>query len=60
MKLVTLTRDLRPHSAGADLLLPPDVADRLIAEGGAENPRDRFGNPWVEPPVVVPSPHLTK
>ena len=45
MKLVTLTRDMRPYSAGADVLLSPADADRLIADGAAANPRDRFGNP---------------
>ena len=28
-----------------DLLLPAAVARRLIAEGAATNPRDRFGQP---------------
>ncbi len=45
--LVTLTRDMRPNRAGDSLLLPPDVAERLMAEGAAGNPRDRFGNPIV-------------
>ena len=44
-KLVTFTRDMKPYNAGADMLLPAAEADRLVAEGSAKNPRDRFGNP---------------
>jgi hypothetical protein len=47
-KLVRITRDMRPWQSGQDALLPADVADRLIAEGAAENPRDRFGNRMTE------------
>jgi hypothetical protein len=46
MKLVRLTREMRPWCAGQDALLPADTADRLLAEGAADNPRDRFGKPF--------------
>ncbi len=45
MILVELTRDMKPGRAGESLLLPPDLARQLIADGAAKNPRDRFGNP---------------
>lgn len=48
MKLVKLTTDMRPNKAGADLLLPDEIADRLLAAGEASNPRDRFGNALSE------------
>lgn len=49
MKLVRLTRDMRPRCAGSDVLLPDEAADRLLACGEADNPRDRFGAPLTEP-----------
>ena len=45
MILVDLTRDMRPQRAGESMLLPAETARRLIAEGAATNPRDRFGKP---------------
>ena len=54
MKLVTLTREMRPWCAGQDALLPADTADRLLAEGAATNPRDRFGKPLPPPPPEEP------
>ena len=40
MKLVTMTRDMRPFQAGHDAFLPDDVAARLVEAGAAENLRD--------------------
>ena len=48
MILVEFTRDMRPTRAGDSRLLPDDIARRLIAEGHAKNPRDRFGKPLAE------------
>ena len=54
MILVELTRDMIPQRAGASILLPPEVARRLIAEGAAKNPRDRFGGPLPADPAPAP------
>ena len=35
MKLVTLTKDLRPWQAGSDAALPDALADQVIAAGDA-------------------------
>ena len=54
MKLVRLTRDLKPWHAGDEKLLDDDLADRLLDEGAADNPRDRFGKPIVETTAMTP------
>jgi hypothetical protein len=36
MKLVTFTRDMRPHSAGDTRVVPDDVAARLVDAGDVE------------------------
>lgn len=46
MKLVTMTRDIRPFQKNHDALLEDTVADRLVASGDARDPR-----PW--PPVTA-------
>lgn len=48
MKLVTMTRDMRPWQRGNDVLLPDAAAAQLVAEGASENPRD-FPSRVVEP-----------
>jgi hypothetical protein len=30
---------MRPHHKGADMVVPDDIADQMIAAGDAENPR---------------------
>jgi hypothetical protein len=40
MKLVQMTRDMRPWQKGHDALVPDDVARSLVAAGDAENSRD--------------------
>lgn len=40
MKLVTLTRDMRPYGANADILVPDGVAQTLVASGDARDPRE--------------------
>ena len=40
MKLVTLTRDMRPYGANADILVPDSVAQILVASGDARDPRE--------------------
>jgi len=39
VKIVTITRDMRPYRAGTDYPFPDDVADKLVADGDAKNPR---------------------
>jgi hypothetical protein len=39
MKTVTLKTDMRPWRAGDDVHLPDHVADKLVKDGEAENPR---------------------
>lgn len=45
MFLVKLTMDMKPHRAGMDVLLPDDVARRMIVAGEASDPRTRDGTP---------------
>lgn len=52
MKLVTMTRDMRPFQANHDALLPDDVADRLIAAGDARLPAGQTQAP-VQPQKPV-------
>lgn len=52
MKIVTLTRDMRPQRAGEDMVLPDDIAAKVIASGEAKNPRP-FPPPDVAPVVPV-------
>lgn len=39
MRVVTMTRDLRPWRAGEDAFLPDEVAARLIESGDAKHMR---------------------
>lgn len=39
MKIVTLTKDLRPWGKGESPVLPDEVADRLVRDGEATDPR---------------------
>lgn len=39
MKIVTLTKDLRPWGKGESPVLPDEVADRLVKDGEAKDPR---------------------
>ena len=51
MKGVEFTRDMRPYGRGATILLPGDVADRLIAEGAAKPhafPAQPYANGAIE------------
>ena len=57
MKLVRIIRDMKPWHAGDDKLLADELADMLIANGAADNPRDRFGNPLIETEAMTPSRH---
>lgn len=49
MRLVTFTCDMKPWSCGQDVVLPDEVAARLVASGEATNPRP------YPPPDVRPS-----
>lgn len=52
MQIVKLTRDMRPWQKGQDVVLPPAIAEKLIANGEAENPRP-YPPPDVAPAVPV-------
>ena len=49
MKLVTFTRDMRPHCAGETRVVPDHVAAALVAEGSVE------ANPPSFPPQAAPA-----
>lgn len=48
MRIVEMTRDMRPYAKGQDAVLPDDVAAKLLQEGDAKNPRP------FPPPDVAP------
>jgi hypothetical protein len=52
MRVVTITRDMKPYRAGQDAVLPDEVAAKLIASGAASNPRP-FPPPDVAPAIPV-------
>jgi hypothetical protein len=54
MKLVTLTTDMRGWGRGDNALLPDEVADKLVANGEATNPRR-----WPAEPSIADLPMLT-
>jgi hypothetical protein len=39
MKIVKLTRDMRPWRAGDDAVLPDELAEKLLKLGEAQDPR---------------------
>lgn len=49
MRIVTITRDMRPYRAGQDAVLPDDLADKLLKSGEAKDPRP------FPPPDVAPA-----
>jgi hypothetical protein len=51
-KIVTLTRDMRPWSKGQDAVLPKAMAEKLVADGDADNLRS-FPPSDVAPRVPV-------
>jgi hypothetical protein len=53
-RIVRITRDMRPWSAGQDAVLPDDLAAKLIKSGEAENSRP-YPPPDVAPTVPVGS-----
>jgi len=61
MRVVQLTRDLRPWHKGQDAVLPDDLAERLLKSGEATNPRP-FPPADVAPqkPVGAPVPPVTQ
>ncbi len=54
MKIVTLTRDMRPWRAGDRPVIPDAVAERLVANGDATDPRpfppEDVAGPQIRPP----------
>ena len=58
MRIVEMTRDMRPYAKGQDAVLPDDLAAKLLKDGEAKNPRP-FPPPDVAPPkdrVATPIP----
>ena len=47
MILVKITKGEPGLPAGEDRLLPDDLARKLVADGRATNPRDRYGEPLL-------------
>jgi hypothetical protein len=59
---VKFTRDMRPYGKGEAILLPNDIAQRLIAAGDAEAyefPTSLYGAVAAEPSIEPPRPALT-
>lgn len=52
MKMVTLTRDMKPWREGDSAALPDELADKLIKAGEAKDPRP-YPPPDVAPAVPV-------
>ncbi len=56
MRLVRMTRDMRPWQRGQDVALPDDAASQLLDEGAADNPRHLDGRVierTVPPPARI-------
>jgi hypothetical protein len=56
MRLVTMTRDMRPWQRGQDVALPNEAAAQLLNEGAANNPRNLDGTP-IERTTPAPAKH---
>lgn len=57
MRLVTMTRDMRPYGAGHDVALPDDLAAKLIADGGATPAAaEKAANLRPDGPAAAPAP----
>lgn len=61
MRIVNMTRDMRPWRKGEDAVLPEDMAAKLVKDGDASNSRP-FPPPDVAParPVVEPKRYMTR
>jgi hypothetical protein len=59
MKIVKLTRDMRPWREGQDAVLPDDLADKLVKAGDAKDSRP-FPPQDVAPAVPVVAEPLLK
>lgn len=55
MKMVTLTRDMKPWRAGESYAVPDEMAQRLVKSGEAKDERT-FPPPDVSPPTQTASP----
>jgi hypothetical protein len=55
MKTVRLSREMRPHHKGADVIMPDDVAEQMVRNGDAEDPR-----PFPHQPVDAEKPRPAK
>jgi hypothetical protein len=58
MRIVKLSRDMRPWRAGQDAVVPDEVADKLVEAGDATDPRP-YPPEDVAPAVPVGSGTLT-
>lgn len=55
MRVVKMTKSMRPYGAGDSAALPDDLAEKLIAAGEAED-SGPFPPPDVAPRVAVAAP----
>jgi hypothetical protein len=55
MRIVRMTRDMRPWGKGQDAVLPEALAAKLVKDGDAEDSRP-FPPPDVAPRVPVAAP----
>ena len=58
MRIVTMSRDLRPFRQGQDAVVSEALADMLVKAGDASNPRP-YPPPDVAPAVPVGEPRET-
>jgi hypothetical protein len=59
MKLVTFTREMRPHCAGDTRLVPDDVAASLLREGAVEPDPPSFPSHAQDKDARAQAPHQT-
>lgn len=55
MRLVTLTRDMRPYQAGHDAALPDALAEKLMSAGDA-TPSANEAGAGFQPDALQPQP----
>ncbi len=56
MRIVTMTRDLRPWRSGEDAFVPDELAEKLIEAGDAKDSRPFPPGSKPEAPASAPAP----